>query len=243
METKASLLIADALSLADLTNTSFPTARENRLYINNAYAKVYQQAIDNGEKYYFETAEAPFTVATTTTTTTTEANPEYVDEETTPDIPATIQVQHTTTTTTTTYELPEDFYQLYDIKDSHNNRIPRKQRNSKPKDRWYDIVGGRLVVSEPLLSKPLAVEYWPKPIELNPDEEGDVVLDYPNHIFYQILTLELALYYKIKQGADISGIELMIQDAWDTYYDILSCDNDQPMTITDVREDYINGIF
>lgn len=193
MDVKASDLVARALALADLENTSFPTASENRTYINLAFYDVFQEAINEGEKYWFESVE-------------------LVDGEN---------------------DLPEDFYQLYDIKIvEKNRRIPRKQRNMGIDDTWYEIKKDKIILNK--VPETAVMEYWPKPFELDPIQEGDVDLDFPNNIFYQICALKLAEYYKIKQGADISGIELLLENAWDTYYNVLNRDSDQPLTITDV---------
>jgi hypothetical protein len=99
-------------------------------------------------------------------------------------------------------------------------------------DTWYEIKKNKIFLNK--VTETAVMEYWPKPFELNPAESGDVDLDFPNNIFYQICALKLAEYYKIKQGADISGIELLIENAWDTYYNILNRDNDQPLVITNV---------
>jgi hypothetical protein len=193
MVVKASDLIARALALADLENTSFPTSTENRTYINLAFADVYQESINEGEKYWFQSVDLD-------------------DGEN---------------------SLPEDFYQLYDIKIvEKNRRIPRKQRNMGINDTWYEIRKDKIILNK--VPEAAIMEYWPKPIELDPTQSGDVDLDFPNHIFYQICALKLAEYYKIKQSGDISGIELLLENAWDTYYKILGRDNDQPLTITDV---------
>jgi hypothetical protein len=253
MTVRASTLIERALSLADLTNTSFPTAEENRCYINMAFASIYQEAINEGEKYWFETIEMP----RTHTVTEYIVNPDYDPRETIPnpdydpedpDSPETIPnpnydprekipFSHTVTDNT----LPDNFYQLYDLKDENENRIPRKQRNSRKDGEWYDLVKGNLVVSD-RVHGPLTMEYFPKPFELDPTETGDVDLDFPCHIFYQICALKLAEYYKIKQQADISGIEMLIEEAWNTYRNILTRDLDQPMEITDVYQ-YDRRIF
>ena len=198
MVTKASDLIRRALSLADLENTSFPSAVENREYINMAFQEIYQEAIDNGEKYWFEDVD--------------------INEG--------------------ANDLPEDFYQLYDLKEIDNDyRIPRKQRNSSKNDKWYEIKNGQIILNKVHKAN---MEYFPMPIYLDPVGAGDVDLDFPSNIFYQICALKLAEYYKIKQNADISGIELLLDSAWNTYFDILKRDNDQPLVITDVNR-YRNG--
>lgn len=244
MNVKASELISRALALADLTNTGFPTSTENRTYINLAMVDVYQEAINEGQKYWFKTTEMPRTY----TVTENIDNPDYDPRETIPNpdydpedpespetIPnpdydprETIPVSYSVTD----MSLPDDFYQLYDLKDSNENRIRRKQRNSNKSDRWYDIVGNNLVTNK--TTDKVTMEYFPKPFELDPTETGDVDLEFPDSIFYQIVALKLAEYYKIKQQADISGIEFMLENAWDTYRNILNRDLDQHVIITDV---------
>lgn len=244
MNVKASELISRALALADLTNTSFPTSTENRTYINLAMADVYQEAINEGQKYWFKTIEMP----RTHTVTEYIDNPDYDPRETIPnpdydpedpesqeyidnpdyDPREKIPVTHSVTDNT----LPDDFYQLYDLKDSNENRIRRKQRNSNKSERWYDIVGNNLLTNK--VTDKVTMEYFPKPFELDPTETGDVDLDFPDSIFYQIIALKLAEYYKIKQQADISGIEFMLENAWDTYRNVLNRDLDQHVIITDV---------
>lgn len=246
MTVKASSLIERALALADLTNTSFPTSTENRTYINLAINDIYQEAINEGQKYWFETIEMPRTHTVTEYVTNpdydpreTISNPDYDPED--PDSPETIPnpdydprekipVSHSVTDN----QLPDDFYQLYDLKEKNTEyRIRRKQRNSTKNDKWYDIVGNNLILSDRIYDS-VIMEYFPKPMELDPTEQGDVDLDFPDNIFYQICALKLAEYYKIKQGADISGIELLIEEAWNTYRNILNRDLDQNIVITDV---------
>lgn len=254
MTYKASQLIEAALALADLQNTSFPTAAENRYYINNAMASIYQEVINEGQKYWFETIEMPRTHSVTHLVDNpnydpneTIPNPDYDPED--PESPETIpnpsydpRKKIEVTETVTDNELPEDFYQLYDIKDKNGCRINRRQRNSSSKEKWYDLVGNNLVLSDRIDGK-VKMEYFPKPFELDPTETGDVDLDFPDNMFYHICTLKLAEYYKIKQGGDISGIELLLEEAWNTYRNILNRDLDQPVVITDVYHTNNNNIW
>lgn len=191
---KASTIIGTALSLADLNNTSFPTADENRYYINLALSDVYQQAINNGEKYWYKEEDL------------------NVGEN----------------------NLPEDFYQLADVYYNKTNKLPRYNKNIKT-DKWYDIRNNKLIVNNEYGDLPdLKMEYYPLPLTLDPQGTGDVELDFPNNIFYHIIALKLAEYYKIKQGGDISGIELLLEDAWTTYFNILNRDVNQNLVINDV---------
>ena len=194
---KASTIIGTALSLADLNNTSFPTADENRYYINLALSDVYQQAINNGEKYWYKEEDL------------------NVGEN----------------------NLPEDFYQLADVYYNKTNKLPRYNKNIKT-DKWYDIRNNKLIVNNEYGDLPdLKMEYYPLPLTLDPQGTGDVELDFPNNIFYHIIALKLAEYYKIKQGGDISGIELLLEDAWATYFNILNRDVNQNLVVNNVYQD------
>ena len=52
----------------------------------------------------------------------------------------------------------------------------------------------------------------------------DTELDFPNNFYYNILAYKLAIYYKIKQNADPSGLMLMLSEAEKTFYNTLPRD-------------------
>ena len=52
----------------------------------------------------------------------------------------------------------------------------------------------------------------------------DTELSFPNNFYYNYLAYKLAIYYKIKQGADPSGIMLTLSEAEKTFYDTLPRD-------------------
>jgi hypothetical protein len=52
----------------------------------------------------------------------------------------------------------------------------------------------------------------------------DTELDFPNNFFYNFLAYKLAIYYKIKQNADPSGLMVMLSEAEKTFYDTLPRD-------------------
>ena len=209
MTIKISDIINAALSLADLTNSSMPTTDENKFWINTAFSRVYQKAINLGEKYYF----------------TIKHFPEEGQD-------ASIE-----------YDLPNDFYQLYDIRRAgdgeYNNIIRRYQKWMTNNDDWYDLRNNKLVLSK---VREVDLYYFNNPITMDILKE-DTQLDFPNHIFYQLCTIYLAEYYKIKQGADISALKMMEETAWNTYYDVLNRDVNQPLVIQDAyrHADFVNG--
>lgn len=206
---KISDIINAALNLADLTNSSMPTSDENKFWINTAFSRVYQKAINLGEKYYF----------------TIKHFPEDGQDA------------------STEYDLPNDFYQLYDIRRAgdgeYNNIIRRYQKWMTNNDDWYDLRNNKLVLSK---VREVDLYYFNNPITMDILEE-DTQLDFPNHIFYQLCTIYLAEYYKIKQGADIAALKMMEEEAWNTYYDVLTRDINQPLVIQDAyrHADFVNG--
>lgn len=52
----------------------------------------------------------------------------------------------------------------------------------------------------------------------------DTELDFPNNFYYNILAYKLAIYYKIKQNADFSGLSALLANAEKTFYDTLPRD-------------------
>lgn len=205
MTLKISDLVRSALDLADLSNSSMPTVAENMFWINTAFSRVYQKAINMGEKYYF---------------TETTINDSDLNED-------------------DTLTLPSGFYQLFDIR-KNNHPIRRYQKWMTEHDTYYDIRGTKLVTNK--VDTPYTIQYFNNPIEMNITSE-DTQLDFPNHIFYQLCSIYLAEYYKIKQGADVTALKMMEQEAWSTYYDILTRDINQPLVIQDAyrHADFING--
>lgn len=205
MTLKISDLVRSALDLADLSNSSMPTVAENMFWINTAFSRVYQKAINMGEKYYFTEATI---------------NDGDLNED-------------------DTLTLPSGFYQLFDIR-KNNHPIRRYQKWMTEHDAYYDIRGTKLITNK--VDTPYTIQYFNNPIEMNITSE-DTQLDFPNHIFYQLCSIYLAEYYKIKQGADVSALKMMEQEAWNTYYDVLTRDINQPLVIQDAyrHADFING--
>lgn len=190
---KASDLLLLAMKLADLENTAFISSEENRSYINNAWAEIYQQAIDNGELFYLNSV----------TLNEGENN------------------------------LPEDFHQVYNIKDHNWNVLPRYNKDMRKSDVFYKIMNNKIYING---KDKVEMEYFPAPATLDIEGEGDVELDFPNNLYKQLLVLRLAEYYKIRQNGDISGIELMIDQVWKQFYDMLNRDANQNGVIQDVNE-------
>ena len=62
----------------------------------------------------------------------------------------------------------------------------------------------------------------------------DTVLDFPNSMYFQIMSYMLGVQFKIKQGADASGIQSVLSSMEQTFYDTLSQDANQPIRIKNV---------
>lgn len=198
---KASDLVLLAMKLADLEGTAFISSEENRSYINNAWAEIYQQAIDNGELFYLSSV----------TLSKGENN------------------------------LPNDFHQVYNIKDHNWNALPKYNKDMRKSDVYYRIMNNKIYING---KDEAEMEYFPGPSTLDIEGTGDVELDFPNNIYKQLLVLRLAEYYKIRQNGDISGIEILIEQAWKQFYDMLNRDSNQYGVIQDVNNvNRVYGIF
>lgn len=193
---KATELILGAMQLADLTNSSFITAEENRMWLNTAYEQLYQNAINNGE-----TAWDKWTY--------------LINGDT----------------------LPEDFYQLKEIYDDAGNPIPKRQKGQLATNTsapYYYLLNNTLHLNKKSTAQ---ICYVPVPETLPLESDGEEVeLSYPSTLFYNLMMFKLAMYYKIKQGADISGIELLYADAEDQYYNMLKQDINANYVMNDYYE-------
>lgn len=189
----ASDLISEGLALADLTNTTFPTSLENRIAINRAYSKLYEEAINIGEKYWLESIE--------------------ITEST---------------------ELPSDFFQVYEVIDTETQETVRRyQKGTNNKVKYYDIVGNNIILNR--CNNTIQLYYYPTPIYLDPSSTGDVEIEFPNNISKQLCVDYIAEYYAIKQQADINGIELLIENDWSQYQNMLRRDLNDNLKIQDIR--------
>lgn len=198
---KASDLLLLAMKLADLENTGFISAEENRSYINNAWAEIYQQAIDNGELFYL----------------------------------------NSTTLHQGENDLPEDFHQVYNIKDHNWNALPKYNKDMRKSDVYYRIMNSKIYING---KDNVEMEYFPTPATLETSGEGDVELAFPSNVYKQLLVLRLAEYYKIRQNGDIAGIEILMEQAWKQFYDMLNRDVNQNGVIQDVNNtNRVYGIF
>ena len=62
----------------------------------------------------------------------------------------------------------------------------------------------------------------------------DTILDYPNNVYYTLLSYLLAISYKTKQNADISSLGTIYEEALNQYYDMLRRDTNGCVRINNI---------
>lgn len=62
----------------------------------------------------------------------------------------------------------------------------------------------------------------------------DTVLDFPNSMYFTIMSYMLAVQFKIKQGADAQGLLTVLGTLENTFYDTLAQDANEPVRIRNV---------
>lgn len=227
---KASEIVQRAMTLANIQNSSFVSATENRQVINDAFWELYQIIIDAGEVYMLKQIKDPVF-----------ENGIYI--------------------------LPEDFYQIYSVKDNYGNGVLRKNKNTIKNGKCYDV---RLrdfeethEVIDPDTGEPVTnpntgepetetvlvqktclinynnalikeVEYYPVPKTLDIEGTGDVVLDIPSNAYYQCMLYYMAIWYKTRQNEDTSGIQALYDKAVAAFTDTMKVDLNEYPQMRDV---------
>lgn len=218
---KASEIVARAMTLANIQNSSFVSATENRQLINDAYWALYQIMIDEGDVFFLKTIKHP-------------AFEEGV------------------------YVLPDDFYQLYAIRDNYGNGVLRKNKNTIKNGKCYDIrkrdIPTEVTVEDPetheqttetiLVPKACVInfnhalideiEYYPEPATLDIEETGDVELNVPNNAYYQCMLYYMAIWYKTRQNENSDDIKVLYDEAVATFRDTLKIDLNEYPQMRDV---------
>lgn len=218
---KASEIVQRAMTLANIQNSSFVSATENRQLINDAFWALYQIMIDEGDVYFLQTIK----------------HPAFNDG---------------------VYVLPDDFYQLYAIRDNYGNGVLRKNKNTIKNGKCYDIrkrdIPTEVTVIDPdtqqettetvLVAKPCIInfnnalideiEYYPKPMTLDIEGTGDVELDVPSNAYYQCMLYFMAIWYKTRQGEDSTDIKALYEDAVANFTDTLKIDLNEYPQMRDV---------
>ena len=227
---KASEIVQRAMTLANIQNSSFVSATENRQLINDAFWELYQIMIDAGDVFFLKEIKDPI----------------FVDGA---------------------FVLPEDFYQLYAVKDQYGNGVLRKNKNTIKNGKCYDIrkrdfqeerqvidpeTGepevdpdtGEVITETVLVAKTCLinynnalikeVEYYPQPKTLDIEGEGDVVLDIPSNAYYQCMLYYMAIWYKTRQNEDSSAIQQLYDGAVAAFTDTLKIDLNEYTQMRDV---------
>ena len=232
---KASEIITRAMTLANIQNSSFVSATENRQLINDAYWALYQIMIDEGDVFFLKTIKHP-------------AFEKDSESE-------------------SRYILPDDFYQLYAIRDHYGNGVLRKNKNTIKNGKCYDIrkrdieteveiidpdTGetevdpdtGEVITETILVPKACVInynnalineiEYYPQPKTLDIEGEGDVLIEVPSNEYYQCMLYYMAIWYKTRQNEDPTSIQALYEEAVATFHDTLKIDLNEYPQMRDV---------
>lgn len=214
---KASEIVQRAMTLANIQNSSFVSATENRQLINDAFWALYQIMIDEGDVFFLKEIKHPV----------------FNDG---------------------VYILPDDFYQLYAIRDNYGNGVLRKNKNSIKNGKCYDIRKRDIPteVEDPETHETVTVlvpktclinynnalidelEYYPKPMTLDIEGTGDVELDVPSNAYYQCMLYYMAIWYKTRQNEDSSAIQALYDEAVANFTDTLKIDLNEYPQMRDV---------
>ena len=218
---KASEIVARAMTLANIQNSSFVSAQENRQVINDAFWELYQIMIDAGEVFMLKQIK----------------NPSFVEG---------------------VYKLPDDFYQLYSVKDHYGNGVLRKNKNTIKNGKCYDIrlrdFEEEREVIDPDTQEPVTetvlvphtciinynnalieeIEYYPQPQTLDVEGTGDVTIDVPSNAYYQCMLYYMAIWYKTRQNEDISAIQALYEEAVAAFTDTMKIDLNEYPQMRDV---------
>ena len=214
---KASEIVQRAMTLANIQNSSFVSATENRQLINDAFWALYQIMIDEGDVFFLKEIKHPV----------------FNDG---------------------VYILPDDFYQLYAIRDNYGNGVLRKNKNTIKNGKCYDIRKRDFPteVEDPDTHETITVlvpktclinynnalidelEYYPKPMTLDIEGTGDVELDVPSNAYYQCMLYYMAIWYKTRQNEDSSAIQALYDEAVANFTDTLKIDLNEYPQMRDV---------
>ena len=214
---KASEIVQRAMTLANIQNSSFVSATENRQLINDAFWALYQIMIDEGDVFFLKEIKHPV----------------FNDG---------------------VYILPDDFYQLYAIRDNYGNGVLRKNKNTIKNGKCYDIRKRDIPteVEDPDTHETVTVlvpktclinynnalidelEYYPKPMTLDIEGTGDIELDVPSNAYYQCMLYYMAIWYKTRQNEDSSAIQALYDEAVANFTDTLKIDLNEYPQMRDV---------
>lgn len=148
------------------------------------------------------------------------------------------------------YKLPDDFYQLYSVKDNYGNGVLRKNKNTIKNGKCYDIRMRDFeeTQGEPsetvMVQKPCIInynhalideiEYYPVPKTLDVKGKGDITIDVPSNAYYQCMLYYMAIWYKTRQNEDTSAIEKLYDEAIATFTDTMKIDLNEYPQMRDV---------
>ncbi|VVB60766.1 Uncharacterised protein [uncultured archaeon] len=170
---KASQIINRAKQIADLENSSYISWAENMSLLNEAYMKMYQQAINHNDRNYLST----------------------------------LQISNSKNNTGT--DLPDDFYQLYDIRETKTGKnILRQSKNDDPHALRYDIINHQIVLYGSVPGD-VTARYFPHPQTISIPCD-DIEITNQSDSYGTLLTCYDSWYLYVK--ASSSGATFTVYD-------------------------------
>lgn len=219
---KASEIVTRAMTLANIQNSSFVSATENRQVINDAFWALYQIMIDAGEVEMLKNIKHPsFT------------DGEYVLPD---DFYQLYSVKdHYGNGVLRKNKNTIKNGKCYDIRlrdFEETLEVPPVPPETEPTTQT-------IVVQKPCLinynnAMIDEIEYYPQPKTLDVEGTGDVVIDVPSNAYYQCMLYYMAIWYKTRQNEDTSAIEKLYDEAVANFTDTMKIDLNEYPQMRDV---------
>lgn len=219
---KASEIVTRAMTLANIQNSSFVSATENRQIINDAFWALYQIMIDAGEVEMLKNIKHPsFT------------DGEYVLPD---DFYQLYSVKdHYGNGVLRKNKNTIKNGKCYDIRlrdFEETIEVPPVPPETEPTTQTIIVQKPCLInYNQAMIDE---IEYYPKPKTLDIEGTGDVVIDVPSNAYYQCMLYYMAIWYKTRQNEDASAIEKLYDEAVASFTDTMKIDLNEYPQMRDV---------
>lgn len=194
----ASAIISSGRDLADLPGTGFFTDAEALRALNNGYADLYAKLTEKEDDFFLTR------VPDITVTPVTDWNNVYQ------------------------YALPADFYRLRMVKYKRGNstylsvdKLSLEDFGNSQNFPGYRIVGANLWIYDP--GYPSEYEVWYYPVATTWISTDNIT--YPGNVAYEILSYQVAIEARRKQGRDVTLLEQRKAEMLQTM--LMATDRDQ----------------
>lgn len=135
-----------------------------------------------------------------------------------------------------TATLPNDFMTLNAVYYLNNNYKVQLERqpNMSNNNLSYDLINNSIKIYGNNQYE-IIIEYYPTPDTIvYPAAQTEAEIDVPNNIFVNYLAYLMAIYFKQKQGADVSLLQASLDNVWSSYCRILNRDGFKSVRINNV---------